>query len=352
MNKNRLILAVIGGVIAVAVLVAAFLVWQAHSAKVAAREGDEEEGTDGLETVVNRAQTLSRKPIYPCAESVKALKADRETISEWRTEALRFASRGDRPVEKTTPAAFKTFIVADARRIAMLKGAVNGALVKPDFAFGPFKPYIAEGKMPEEARLADLQRRWDDLSGFAETLATNGVAELVSFDFRDAAVEAEKEKAKSAAQQKRSKRGGAKQQPEAKSAFRPSSFSYVAVFRARPNALIGVVNAIDAGERFIVVDSLSFERGKDALLVALGGEDVKKAESQRQSGRRRRRRGGEEPAKPTEAASGEASNKDGIVTDPSLDDPFDVTMAFTVYDFNSLAEDPATEGRESKGAGK
>ena len=72
MNKNRLILAVIGGVIAVAVLVAAFLVWQAHSAKVAAREGDEEEGTDGLETVVNRAQTLSRKPIYPCAESVKA----------------------------------------------------------------------------------------------------------------------------------------------------------------------------------------------------------------------------------------------------------------------------------------
>ena len=58
MSKNRVILAVIGGVIAIAVLVAAFLTWQAYSAKVAARDGDEEEGTDGLETVVGRAQTL------------------------------------------------------------------------------------------------------------------------------------------------------------------------------------------------------------------------------------------------------------------------------------------------------
>ena len=44
------------------------------------------------ETVVGRAQTLSRKPIYPCKESVEALKADAETLSDWRTEALRFAA--------------------------------------------------------------------------------------------------------------------------------------------------------------------------------------------------------------------------------------------------------------------
>lgn len=352
MSRNRVILAAVGGVAALAVLAMCVVLWLAFEAKTAALAGDDEEGVQGLETVIDEARRLSTGKVRPGPESVKAIKAGIDRLADWRREATRLASRGDRVFEKTTPAAFKAFIVRDAKRIAALGGAVNGALVKPDFAFGPFKPYIAEGKMPEEARLADLQRRWDDLSGFAETLATNGVAELVSFDFRDAAVEAEKEKAKSAAQQKRSTRGGAKQKPEAKSAFRPSSFSYVAVFRARPNALIGVVNAIDAGERFIVVDSLSFERGKDALLVALGGEDVKKAESQRHSGRRRRRRGGEEPAKPAETASGEASNKDGIVTDPSLDDPFDVTMAFTVYDFNSLAEDTATEGRESKGAGK
>ena len=118
MNKNRVILAVVGGVFALAVLVAAFFVWQAHSAKVAAREGDDEEGVEGLETVVSGAERLSRGQVYPCAESVRLLKEEADRVSDWRTEAMRFAARGDRPVEKTTPAAFKKFIVSDARRIA------------------------------------------------------------------------------------------------------------------------------------------------------------------------------------------------------------------------------------------
>ena len=96
MNTNRMILAAAGGVIALAVLVMAFFTWSAYSAKVAAREGDDEEGIDGLETVVAKAETLSRKPVYPCAESVKALKEDAETVSAWRDDALKFASRGDR----------------------------------------------------------------------------------------------------------------------------------------------------------------------------------------------------------------------------------------------------------------
>ena len=352
MSRNRVILAAVGGVAALAVLAMCAVLWLAFKAKAAALEGDDEEGIQGLETIVGEARRLSTGKVRPGPESVKAVQTDIDRLAEWRREAIKLASRGDRVFEKTTPAAFKSFIVRDAKRIAALGGSVNGALVKPDFAFGPFKPYIAEGKMPEEARLAELQRRWDDLSGFAETLSTNGVAELVSFDFRDAAAEAAKEKEKAAAQQKKNRRASAKQQPEAKSAFNPSSFSYVAVFRARPNALIGVVNAIDSGERFVVVDSLSFERGKDSLLVALGGEDKKKAEPQRQAGRRRRRRGVEEPARPAEAAAGEDKKNDGIVTDPSLDDPFDVTLAFTVYDCNSLAEEPAADGAEEKGAAK
>jgi hypothetical protein len=311
-------------------------------------DGDPEEGTRGLETVVGEARRLSTGKVYPGPDSVKAIKASTDRLADWRREAIRLASRGDRVFEKTTPAAFKSFIVRDAKRIAALGGSVDGALVKPDFAFGPFKPYIAEGKMPEDARLAELQRRWDDLSGFAEMLATNGAAELVSFEFRDKASEEEKEKAD--AQQKRNRRGGAKK-PEATSSFKPSSFSYVAVFRARPNALIGVVNSIDSGERFIAVDSLSFERGSDTLLVALGGEDKSKASSQQQAGRRRRRRGGGDE-QPKAAAAETAAAKGGIVTDPALDEPFDVTLAFTVYDCNSLVEEPATESKESKGASK
>ena len=344
MSKNRVILAVIGGVIAIAVLVAAFLTWQAYSAKVAARDGDEEEGTDGLETVVGRAQTLSRKPIYPCKESVEALKADAETLSDWRTEALRFAARGDRPVEKTTTAAFKTFIVSDAKRIAALKGAVNGSLVKPDFAFGPFKDYIAEGKMPPEAQLTEIQRRWDDVATIAETLAACGVDELTDVAFRDDAAAKEAAEKENATKNRRA-RGGQKAAKK-ESTVRPSAYGYTFAFQARPAALVKVVNALTTCERFVVVDSLTFDRTRDVFAEALGGDEKKSAEAQHvgRRGRRRGGRGGDDAAAFAQAAIAESAAKEGIVTDPAADAPFAARMSVTVYDFRTL--EPEAEAKD------
>ena len=349
MSKNRVILAVIGGVIAIAVLVAAFLTWQAYSAKVAARDGDDEEGTDGLETVVGRAQTLSRKPIYPCAESVKALKADAETLSDWRTEALRFAARGDRPVEKTTTAAFKTFIVTDARRIAALKGAVNGSLVKPDFAFGPFKDYIAEGKMPPEAQLTEIQRRWDDVATIAETLAACGVDELTDVAFRDDAAAKEAAEKENATKNRRAR--GGKNAAKKESTVRPSAYGYTFAFQARPSALVKVVNALTTCDRFVVVDSLTFDRTRDVFAEALGGDEKKNAEAQHvgRRGRRRGGRGGDDAAAFAQAAGAESAAKSGIVTDPAADAPFAARMSVTVYDFRTLEPEAETKDDVKKG---
>ena len=343
MNKNRIILAATGGVVALAVLAMAGLVWNAYSGKVAALEGDDEEGVTGLETVLEKARQLSKAPVYPGDESVKAVKAKTEKLADWRKEALSFASRGDRPIEKTTPPAFKAFLVQDAKRIASLRGSVNGALVQPDFAFGPFKDYIAEGKMPPEAKLVELQRRWDDVATIAETLAGCGIDEFAGIEFRDAADEAKQK-------EEPAKRGRARgRKPVAKeSSFKPSAFGYTVVFRARPNALVKALNAFATCERFVVVDSVSFERPRDMLAEALGG-DEKKAEAVQNTGRRRRRRGGDEPSA-AQASAEESAAKGGIVADPVLDDPLAVTMSVTVYDFGSLAED--AEAQDKKGASK
>jgi len=346
MNKNRMILAATGGVVALAVLGMAGLVWNAHSEKVAALEGDLDEGTDGLETVVEKAQRLVRSPVYPGAESVKAVKANAEAVAEWRKEALLFASRGDRPVAKTTPPALKAFLVQDAKRIAALRGAVNGALVQPDFVFGPFKDYISEGKMPPEAKLAELQRRWDDVATLAETLSECGIDELVNVEFRDGASEEKQKEEAGRGARKKPARG--KKQPADEKAFKPSAFAYTITFRARPNALIKALNAFAMSERFVVVDTLAFERQRDALAEALGGES-KKNEAQQQGGRRRRRRGGDEPSA-AQASAEESAAKGGIVTDPVLDEPFTVSLGVTVYDFGSLAEDAAAN--DEKGASK
>jgi len=354
MNKNRMILAATGGVVALAVLAMAGLVWNAYSAKVAALEGDFDEGVDGLETVLEKAQRLSRSPIYPGAESVKAVKAKAEAMADWRKEALQFASKGDRPLEKTTPPAFKAFLVQDAKRLASLHGAVNGALVQPDFAFGPFKDYISEGKMPPEAKLAELQRRWDDVATLAETLSECGIDELVSVDFRDgAAADGQKEAAEQQRGPRRKPPRGRKPAAE-ESSFKPAAFAYTVVYRARPNALVKSLNAFATCERFVVVDSFSFDRSRDGLAEALGGEE-KKAEAVQSGGRRRRRRGGDEPSA-AQASAEESAAKGGIVTDPVLDAPFTVTLAVTVYDFGSLADDAAAKGdaaaKDEKGASK
>ena len=345
MNKTKMILAGTGGAIGLVVLVLAFLVWQAFAAKTAAIEGDDEEGVDGLETVEARAQSLSRKPVYPCAASVSAIAENQGKIDEWRKEGLSLAARGDRVFPKTTPAQFKTDLVAEAKRLMDLPGAVQGKLAKPDFAFGPFRNYIAEGKMPAEAELAELQRRWDDVVTVTELLVTNGVVELVDVQFEAAKKdEANEAKDKRNARDKRKGSANSNNQTIKQS---NNSFSYVFTFAARPAAFIRTVNALESCERFVTVDSFSFARPTDVLAEALGGDEKKKAEAQA-SGRRGRRgrRGGEAVAAPAAGdGDGAEKGKNRIVTDPLLDAPLTVTLTLTVHDFRSLEEKPEEEGK-------
>lgn len=346
MNKTKMILAGTGGVIGLTVLVMAYLTWSAFSAKTVALEGDEEEGTDGLETVMDKAESLSRltsnHPVYPCQESLKAIASNQSVIADWKNEATKLATRGDRVFPKTTPPAFKTFIVADAKRLAMLPGNVSGALVKPEFAFGPFREYIVEGKMPTEAQLPELQRRWDDVATVVELLSQSGVAELTDIQFKGAEAKAEETNLKG----KKKAAKGKKTEPAAEG---PKSYSYVFTFATKPAGFAKVLNTLAVSERFISVDGFTFSRAKDALAEALGGEEKKEAAAF--GGRRGRRRGAavqEKKEEKKEAAS-------GIVTDPLLEEPVSVMLTATVYDFRSLeagvgeAEAAVTE---KKGASK
>ena len=343
MNKTKMILAGIGGAAGLAVLVLAFLVWQAFSAKTAAIEGDDEEGIDGLETVEARAQGLSRKPVYPCAKSVEAISANQAAIDDWCKDGLKLAARGDKVFEKTTAPKFKAFLVADAHRIAGLPGGASGKLVKPDFAFGPFKDFIVEGKMPAETELGTLQRQWDDVAAIAEMLSTNGVSELVDVQF----AVAKKDEGPETKDARRAKAD--KKKASAKSNNRTIeqsiiSHSYVFTFAAKPAAFIRTLNGLEASERFITVDSFTFVRPTDAIAAALGGDEKKAAETQVTGRRSRRgRRGAEQPTPAAENGGGTETDKNGFVTDPLKDDPLTVKMTVTVHDFRSLEEEKSEE---------
>lgn len=340
MNKTKLILAVIGGVIALATLVMAYLIWSSFSAKTAALEGDEE-GGDGLETVVSKAQTLSHKPIYPCAASVTAVNSNAAVLAAWKDESVKLASRGDKVFEKTTPAAFKTFIVADAKRLAALPGAVNGAIVKPTFDFGPFKDYITGGKLPADDQLAELQRKWDDVVTVVETLGQGGIAELTGVEFK---TEEAKQEQSAKDDRKNRRQANARNNRNARSAetsaaIEPVKFSYVFTFTTRAPGFIKTLNQLSTCERFVVIDDFTFNRGADTLAEALGGDEKKSAQ---QASGRSRRRGRGRAAEEVKDEKGDDKRK-GIVTDPVLDAPFSVSMTVSVYDFRSLEDNEKPE---------
>ena len=350
MNKTKMILAGTGGAIGLIVLVLAFLVWQAFSAKSAALEGDDEEGVVGLESVESRAQSLSRKPVYPCKESLSAIEENLALVEDWKKDGLALAAQGDKVFDATTPAAFKTFLVSDAKRIAELPGGTAGKLVKPDFAFGPFKDYISEGKMPAEAELAELQRKWDDVATIAGILSKCGASELVDVQFAAKASEATGAQDKRDARGKGDKRKGSSKSNNQTIKQSSNSFSYVFTFLTRPPAFVRTVNELTANERFITVDAFTFNRESDVIAEALGGDEKKEdAAASGRRGRRGRRGNGDAAARPLEEEKTELKN--GIITDPVLDAPFKAVMTVSVHDFRSLEEKNEADAEE-KGAAK
>ena len=340
MNKTKMTLAATGGAIALAVLVMAYFTWSAYSAKTAAIEGDDEEGVDGFETVMAKAENLSGMSagkVFPCPASVKAVVSNMAVIASWKEEALKLASRGDRPIKVTTPAQFKSDIVEEAKRLSALPGVASGKLVKPDFAFGPFKPYVAEGQMPAEAQLTRLTRQWDDVVTVVETLAANGIAELLDVQFRGAA---EPEKKDDSAGRKKGRRPAKAAAAAAETAddAKVVSHSYVFTFATRAPGLVKSVNALTTSERFITIDNLTFTREKDVIAEALGGDEKQKGAEA--AGGRRGRRGRRVVEKAEEK---EDNGKNGIITDPLLDAPLRVELTVTVFDFRSMEEDKAEE---------
>ena len=335
MNKTKMILAVTGGTVGLLVLVMAYFSWSAFSAKTAAIEGDDE-GTDGLETVVAKANTLSKKAVYPCAKSITEIDANRAKVEEWKVEAMKLAVRGDKTFESTRPAAFKSFLMADARRLASLPGMVSGMLVKPEFTFGPFKDYIYGGMMPTDDQIPALQRQWDDIATIVGMLAESGISELVEIKLKGAA--------DGAAPQQQEVRGKGKakaKRGEGDLAEQPECNTYIFSFTAKPTAFAKAVNALETSERFTVVEGFSFSRPRDAISEALGGD---KKESAVATSRRGRRGAGRRGAAEEEDDS--AQGKNGIITDPMLDDPLKVEMTISVYDFRSKVGAEATENTE------
>ena len=334
MNKTRIILASTGGVIAVAVLASAFFLWSAFSKKTAAFEGNDE--SEGLESVVGQVASLMNKKPYPNKANEKKLQANRLAFEDWYRGVRSVAADGDWLADgDCTPAQFKEIIGRDAKALTSPAKKNPAAIVAPDFAFGPFKEYLAD-KMPARDALPRLQRQWYDITSLIELLATNGVVRLTDLQVverKAATVEEPKAKVKAKTKVKAKAKADGAEEPE------PSVETYRLTFQAKPAALVGVIRTLSFQKRFTVVDSFGFTRERDAIAEAFGVSDKKKDAASPSGGGRGRGRGGRRGADTDEKPGEKKSALGGVVFDPETDSTLNVELTVSVYDFRTLEAD-------------
>lgn len=336
MTKTKITLAAIGGAGLLAALGAAAFAFVAFDSKATC----EEELSDSIE----EARRYLKAEIPPCAEAKAAIDDSCEQVKIWREEAFRLAAHGDRPVEAMTSAQLKEFAVANWRRLKTFPIDAAQKVVEDDFVPGPFKPYVLEGKMPDEKELLDLQRKFDDIALIIEMMAQCGVTPITGLDLDDRTEATKVDEAKPL-------RGRKSQQPAKKAVqkkaanetdtFKPASHTYRVICKTTPNAFVKTLNAFATCERYVVIEDFTLAPVNDTIQNVLGGGEAKKEEAPT-SRRGRRRQAAAEEEKAAEGESAEAP-KVTPVTDPATDAVFEAVLTVTVHDFKTLESAPKEE---------
>lgn len=332
MNRNKIIMAAIGGIALVAVLVFGYLAFAAWS--------ERDETRDSVDTERSNANRILSSAIPPTQASLDRINANTKLIADWRGETREQLAAGDLVIDKDSSAtSFKATMAEDARALAKLPGGVEGKIVRDGFDFG-FKSYIIAGDIPTEASLPALKRQWAEIKSMVGLLSACGVVEVQAIEVAAA------EEKKAAPTPERPKKGFGSKKPaqpvEVKPAF--ETMAYTVKFAARPLALVKVLNAFAASEHLMYVEDVSFVREKDMLGEMLGAGKKEQEASGRK--RRRPRKTEEQPAE----GEGEEIARKGLVTDPQLESPFIVTLKIKTIDFgtNGLSEASALADKADK----
>ena len=122
---------------------------------------------------------------------------------------------------------------------------------------------------------------------------------------------------------------------------------YKVTFASRPAGIVRTINALATSTRFVSIDGFSFKETGDSITPRLSS-DGKKDEA---SGGRRGRRGRRGAAVEEEKVD-DSRKENRVVTDPSANAVFDVSMTVKVYDFRTPPETDDTSKSKKKKKGR
>ena len=285
-----------------------YLAYDASSSRTEAEATLEEENS-----AFNR---FNNAPVFPSSASIASVKSNEMAWSIWYDTAFSLAQRGDKDIPLETPPVFKQRLQATVRRLQALSGEVSGKLSQPTFYFG-FDKFLGEADaLPQATEIPVLAAQLDFIENFAEMLAEAGVMEVKSLVC-------------------------VPQNPEDTECAR--HFDYKVTFASRPAGIVKAINALAASTRFVSIAGFSFRETGDAITPRLASDGKKDEVSGGRRGGRRGRRG----AAVEEVEKVDDSRKENrVVTNPSANAVFEVSMTVKAYDFRTPPE--TDDGSKSK----
>lgn len=302
MNRNKIVMAAVGGAGAAIALVVAVLVFMKSSEVETLRENIR----------VNSESCGGKSGITRAVG--KAMEKEREALAELAFETYCSLTNGAVVGEVPERTALQKRMHAAYDRYKKLPADSSRKIIAEDFAFGPFGEYI-KGTIPSAKDTAVLARRWSDVSEMTDLLVQVRATQLL-----DVKVLTRKPDDQAAANTRQNRNRHSRRAQGAKEAapkYACSEETYELTFLARPAALVGFLNGIAESRRFIVVDSVRFFQSGDPLLKMIGAEAKEDARKKKE----------------------EQENKEDdqlkkvYVTDPATTEPFTVTVKVTTMIF-------------------
>ena len=321
-----------------------YMLYDAASERAKVETGDEETGEPGLESAKDAFMTYNRAPVFPSQGSIDAAKSNAAQYVAWYAGARQLAARGDyaEPAVPEDNSAFKDRLKEEVDRMGKLPGGVEGHIAGGECRFG-FEKYLGEnGILPDQKDVPLLARQLTSISRAVDIFAEAGVFEVQSVQRPDA-------KAATDDREERKPKGNAK---GAKGETEPNEtcLEYKFAVRARPAALVKMLNRLSSDERFMVVKDFSFRKSEssDMILSNISAKESAEAKAAAPTSGRRGRRGRSQEQQPAFGTDEAEKKQSRLVVDPELDAPFEVAFTLAVYDFGGKAAEGSDKSDASQ----
>ena len=324
MTKQQKIGVCLGSAFGLCALALGWFFYSAYADHQVALEGDEEEGTKGLNAAKeeNNRYYAQSNP-FPSSGAIASVKSNEVAYVAWKDGSLELASKGDCPPSPIglAPTVFKNTLYEQVTKMQKLPGGVVGRICASTFQFG-FDKYLGEaGGTPEPKDIPKLYAQLATITNVVDLFAKSGVLEVRAFERLESQEDADEDNGRNVRGRNKDKGKNAK---DAVSAEEPTRYDFRLEYTVRASGFVKVLNGLAKSPRFYIVSDFGFEHEGETLKARL--DRMASSASGEASSRGRRRRGEKKE---------EESAESGFVTNPETDLPILVRMKLSVYDFGT-----------------